>query len=97
MEIIKTNENDTLNIKLVGRLDTLTSPSLEEELKSIADVKTLVFDFEELDYISSAGLRTLLATQKIMSKQGNMIIKNVNSDVMEVFEMTGFADILTIE
>ena len=79
-------------------MDTTTSPKLEEELRnSIAGVTRLVFDFEKLEYISSAGLRVLLAMQKIMNKQGEMLLKNVSETVMEVFEVTGFADILSIE
>ena len=98
MNIDKTLEGDKLEIKLEGRLDTNTAPVLEEELKEdLPDLKKLVFDFEELKYISSAGLRLILATQKTMNKQGTMVIKNVNDFIMEVFEATGFIDILTIE
>lgn len=81
-----------------GRLDTITAPTLEEELKRALDgITELVFDFGKLEYISSAGLRVLLAAQKIMNKQGSMIIKNVNDVINDVFEVTGFSDILTIE
>ena len=98
MNIQKTMIGTTLTVKLEGRLDTTTSPKLEEELKGSVDgVTCLVLDFEKLEYISSAGLRVLLSMQKIMTKQGEMHIKNVNETVMEVFEITGFADILTIE
>ncbi len=98
MNIIKTNEGKTLNIELEGRLDTTTAPQLEAELKqSIADNEELNFDFAKLEYISSAGLRVLLAAQKVMNKQGKMVIRNVNDVIAEVFEVTGFADILTIE
>lgn len=98
MEIKKTVNGDELLIALVGRLDTTTAPRLEEEIRSsIENVKKLAFDFEKLEYISSAGLRVLLATQKIMNKQGSMVIKNVNETVMDVFSVTGFVDILTIE
>ena len=98
MNIQKTITGTTLTVKLEGRLDTTTSPRLEEELRGSVDGLTcLVFDFEKLEYISSAGLRVLLAMQKIMNKQGEMILKNVNETVMEVFEVTGFSDILTIE
>lgn len=96
MEIIKTANENVLNVALSGRLDTTTAPQLEEAL-SLADVTELNFDFAALDYISSAGLRVLLAAQKTMNKQGAMKITNVNSDIMEVFEITGFSDILTIE
>lgn len=98
MNIIKTEADKTLNIALEGRLDTTTAPQLEAELKqSIADNTKLVFDFEKLEYLSSAGLRVLLAVQKVMNKQGEMVICNVNDVISEVFEVTGFADILTIE
>lgn len=98
MTIHKTANDTELTIALEGRLDTVTSPELEKELKaSIAGVETLVFDFEKLEYISSAGLRVLLSAQKIMNRQGEMSICNVNETIMEVFEVTGFVDILTIE
>ncbi len=85
-------------VALTGRLDTTTAPELEAEIKGvIAGCTDLTFDFATLEYISSAGLRILLATQKTMNKQGNMIIKNVAPSIMEVFEITGFVDILTIE
>lgn len=80
-----------------GRRDTTTSPSLEAELKQSLDgITELVFDFEKLEYISSAGLRILLAAQKVMNKQGSMVVKNVNEVIAEVFEVTGFSDILTV-
>lgn len=98
MEIKKTLENELLTIALSGRLDTNTSPSLEEELAaSLEGVSELRFDFSALEYISSAGLRVLLNAQKKMSKQGEMILTHVNETVMDVFEITGFNDILTIE
>lgn len=98
MEIIKKTEGNAVIIGLVGRLDTTTSPQLEAELKtSLNDVTSLVFDMEKLEYISSAGLRVLLSAQKVMNKQGTMVIKNANSEIKEVFEITGFTDILTIE
>lgn len=96
MEIVKTANENVLNVALSGRLDTTTAPQLEEELV-LDGVTELNLDFAELDYISSAGLRVLLAAQKVMNKQGAMKILNVNSDIMEVFEITGFSDILTIE
>lgn len=87
-----------LTIALSGRLDTNSSPALEAELKqSVSGVKELIFDFSEVEYISSAGLRILLAAQKVMNRQGSMKLVGVNADVMEVFEITGFSDILTIE
>lgn len=98
MTIEKTLNGDDLTIKLAGRLDTTTAPELEAELKaSIDGIKNLVFDFERLDYISSAGLRVLLSAQKIMNKQGKMKVVKVNSAITEIFEVTGFCDILTIE
>ena len=98
MTINKNLNGSTLCIALEGRLDTTTAPELENELKaSLNGVTELILDFEKLDYISSAGLRVLLSAQKIMTKQGSMKIIHVNEMVMEVFEVTGFADILTIE
>ncbi|MCI6097603.1 MAG: STAS domain-containing protein [Selenomonadaceae bacterium] len=97
MTISKNLEGEKLTILLEGRLDTTTSPALEAELKdALTGITELVFDFEKLEYISSAGLRILLANQKIMNKQGSMVIKNVNEVIAEVFEVTGFADILTV-
>jgi len=85
-------------VALTGRLDTTTAPELEAALKEVINGLTeLTFDFKSLEYISSAGLRILLATQKMMNKQGTMTIQNVSSTIMEVFEITGFVDILTIE
>ena len=98
MNIKKTREGNTMTIALEGRLDTTTAPVLEEELKKeISGVEELYFDFQALDYISSAELRVLLSAQKTMNKQGKMVIKNANEDVMEIFEVTGFVDILSIE
>ncbi len=96
---INMNKQDTnLTVELEGRLDTTTAPQLEASLKqSVGDCTNLVMDFAKLEYISSAGLRVLLAAQKVMNKQGSMVIKNVNETIMEVFEITGFSDILTIE
>ena len=97
MTITKTAENGTLRIALEGRLDTNTAPQLEAELKtSLSGISELELDFSGLEYISSAGLRVLLAAQKTMSRQGKMTIRNVNETIMEVFEITGFVEILTI-
>lgn len=97
MEIRIEKSGNTLEIKLTGRLDTVTSPQLEEKLKKeLEGVTNLQFDFAELEYISSAGLRVLLTASKKMKKQGKMEIHHVNEEVMEVFTITGFADILTI-
>lgn len=98
MEIKKIQEGTALTIELEGRLDTTTAPGLEAELRSsIGGVTELAFDFKALEYISSAGLRVILSAQKVMNKQGSMVIRNVNENVMDVFEVTGFVDILTIE
>lgn len=98
LNITKNANGSQLTIALEGRLDTTTAPQLEEELKaSIEGVTDLSFDLKTLEYISSAGLRVLLSAQKIMNKQGNMVVKNVSEEVNEIFEVTGFSDILTIE
>lgn len=98
MEIQTTKKDDVLTVSLTGRLDTTTSPKLDEELKKSLDgVRELTMDLEGLEYISSAGLRILLSTQKTMNQQGTMRLINVSSMVMDVFEVTGFSDILTIE
>ena len=96
---IEKNLNGTeLNVKVIGRLDTTTAPELETEFKQSLDgVEKLILDFAELEYLSSAGLRVILGAQKTMNKQGEMIIKNVNETINEIFEVTGFIDILTIE
>ena len=94
---IKRAAEETI-IELVGRLDTTTAPDLDKTIKQdIADVKDLVIDIKGLQYISSAGLRVLLGAQKKMQKVGSMKVTNVCEEIMEVFEMTGFSDILTIE
>lgn len=98
MEIIKEKAADSLKMKLQGRLDTNTAPRLEAELEeALPGVKELELDFSELKYISSAGLRVLLGTQKKMNRQGVMKLTHVDADIMEIFEITGFVDILTIE
>ena len=98
MDINKVADNGKLKVAISGRLDTTTAPQLESELsENLNGVTELTIDFAELSYISSAGLRVLLATQKRMNKQGSMKLINVNEIVMEVFEITGFVDILTIE
>ncbi len=97
MTITKTRNDDALYIALEGRLDTITSAELEKELKDdLPGVKDLTLDFEKLDYISSAGLRVLLAAQKVMAKQGSMKLVNVGETIMEIFDVTGFSEILTI-
>lgn len=98
MEIIKKLDGTTLNVELVGRLDTTTAPELENSLReNIESLTALTFDFSKLEYISSAGLRVLLFAQKTMNTQGEMVIINANDEIKEVFDITGFSDILTIE
>ncbi len=99
LSIEKKAEGTQLEIVLKGRLDTTTAPELEQAAKeSLTDVKELKLDFKELEYVSSAGLRVLLATQKVMTKQGGtMVIRNVSPEVNDIFQVTGFADILTVE
>ena len=98
MDIIKKQEGTTLTVALTERLDTVTSPQLEGELcTAVNGVTELFFDLAGLEYISSAGLRVLLSTQKVMNKQGKMTIRNVKPEIMEIFEVTGFVDILNIE
>ena len=98
MEIIKNVSGEELTLNVSGRLDTNTAPLLDAEIKEIGvETKKLVLDFAGLEYISSAGLRTVLIAQKKMNKQGVMLVKNVNESVMEVFQITGFSDILVIE
>ena len=98
MTIQKTQNGSTLEIALEGRLDTMTAPELEAELsQSLGGAESLIFDFSKLDYISSAGLRVLLAAHKTMSSKGGMKVVHVNEIVQEVLDVTGFSDILTIE
>ncbi len=98
MDIKKTKNDTTLTLAIQGRIDTTTAPQLEAGLRSDIDgVTELYLDFTGVEYISSAGLRVLLSAQKLMSRQGKMVLSHVNESVMEVFEVTGFSDILTIE
>ena len=98
MNIMKNKDGSKLTLVLEGRLDTTTAPQLEGELKNALEgVTHLEFDFQNLEYLSSAGLRVLLAAQKVMNRQGSMVIHHVNDTIHEVFEVTGFIDILTIE
>lgn len=97
MTIEKTIKGSTLNVVLSGRLDTITAPQLEAELKASLDgITELILDFQNLEYLSSAGLRVLLAAQKVMNRQGTMTVMHVSDTVQEIFEVTGFIDILTI-
>ena len=98
LNINKTQNEKNLVIALEGRLDTMTAPDLESQLQaSIAGIEHRSFDLAKLEYISSAGLRVLLSAQKTMNKQGDMVVKNATEEVKEIFEVTGFTDILTIE
>ena len=98
MTINKNQNGNALTISVEGRLDTTTAPELEKVIKeSLGNINDLTLDFSKLDYISSAGLRVLLSAQRIMKSQGKMKVTNINEVVREVFEVTGFADILTIE
>ena len=97
MTVTKKAEGSNLTVYLEGRLDTKTAPMLEKEMEDGLDgVTELTFDIEKLVYISSAGLRVLLSTQKKMRKQGSMVVKNASEEVMEIFDVTGFSDVLTI-
>lgn len=97
MQIDKTVDESKVTFALEGRLDTMTAPQLESEIQGKLDgVAELIFDFAKLSYISSAGLRVLLSAQKVMNKQGRMVIQNVCAEIKEIFEVTGFSDILTI-
>ena len=94
---VNKNAQETI-IEIAGRLDTITAPSLDKTINEVIDEsKKLILDIKSLEYISSAGLRVLLSAQKKIGKNGSMIVKNVCTEIMEIFEMTGFADILTIE
>lgn len=97
MNINRTVNGAALELALEGRLDTTTAPQLDAQLQNLTGIQELTIDFGKLEYISSAGLRVLLSAQKTMNKQGSMVLRHVNESVMEVFEVTGFADILTIE
>jgi len=97
MTINKTREGSSLTVALEGRLDTVTAPELEQELRgSLEGVTALTLDLEKLEYISSAGLRVLLGAQKIMNRQGAMELTHVGGAILEIFEVTGFTDVLTI-
>ena len=89
---------DELVLEITGRLDTITAPALDKTInENLGEIKCLILDFKNLEYISSAGLRVLLSTQKKLQQKGTMKLKNVREEVMEVFEITGFVDILTVE
>lgn len=98
LDIRKNLNNEELTIALEGRLDTTSAPMLERELKSSVDgITKLIFEFSQLEYISSAGLRVILSAQKVMNKHGEMVVRGANENIMEIFEVTGFSDILNIE
>ena len=98
MKIKTTKNSGELIVALSGRLDTLTAPDLEDKLdEELDEAEKLIFDFAELEYISSAGLRVLLGAYKMMDEKGGMLVRNVTESVMEIFEVTGFSDILDIE
>ena len=98
MKIEKKLDGTKLTVALEGRLDTMTAPELDKEFhESLEGITELTVDLAALEYVSSAGLRVLLSAQKVMNKQGEMVVKNVNEQIMEVFEVTGFTDILTIQ
>ena len=98
MNILKTQDGTALTVAIEGRLDTVTAPQLEGELRTAVNgISELIFDLGALDYVSSAGLRVLLSAQKVMNKQGTMIVRNAKPEIMEIFEVTGFTDILNIE
>ncbi len=97
MKIDLKKEDKKLTIKLDGKLDTNTSPDLDSKMSELEGMEEVVIDMKDLDYISSAGLRVLLSMQKVMNKQGKMTIINVCDNVMDIFEVTGFSDILTIQ
>ena len=97
MKIDLKKEDKKLTIKLDGKLDTNTSPELDSKMNELEGMEEVIIDMKELDYISSAGLRVLLSMQKVMNKQGKMTIINVCENVMDIFEVTGFSDILTIQ
>lgn len=98
MQTLLNQENNTLTISVSGRVDTTTAPEFEKTIfENIDGITELILDLKEMPYTSSAGLRVFLKAQKLMNQQGSMKLINVQSDVMEIFDMTGFSDILTIE
>ena len=98
LDIKKQQDNKTLTVSLIGDLDTITSPNLEASLsESLEGIEHLVFDFSELNYISSAGLRVILATQETMNKQGKMVIRNISDEIKKIFEVVGFIKFINIE
>ena len=98
MDIIKTRKESTLTVALSGRLDTVSAPRLEGELRiAINGVSELIFDLDALEYVSSAGLRVLLSAQRVMNRQGSMVLRHVRPEIRDIFEITGFTEFLNIE
>ena len=98
LNVTKEKKGSDLLVALEGRLDTVTAPQFESELKEIlSGITKLTIDAEKLEYVSSAGLRVLLSAQKTMNEKGSMVVKNVSDEIQEIFDVTGFSDILTIE
>lgn len=97
MQIERMGNGSSVTLKLIGRIDTTTAPELEAVVDTLTGATEVVLDCEKLEYVSSAGLRVILKTQKMMNNQGNMKLCNVNETIMEVLDITGFVDILTIE
>lgn len=99
MQIQTNKQENTLTVKIIGRIDTITSPVLEKQIKQdfTPEIEEIIFDFQEVEYMSSAGIRVIMATDKAISKQGQMKLINVNEEIMEIFEITGLSDILEIE
>lgn len=99
MKITKNFTDGVLTMQIDGRIDTMTAPELEGELKHSVtdDVKVLIFDFAKVEYLTSAGIRVIMAAEKVMSTQGQMKLIHVNDEINEIFDMTGLIDLLTIE
>ncbi len=97
MNINKTQEGTSVTLGIEGRLDTITAPELEKEIQAIADATALVIDCSKMEYISSAGLRVLLSAHKSFAKKDGMVVKNVSDTVLDIFDVTGFRDILNIQ
>ena len=97
MTVTRNLQGEKLILKVSGRVDTITAPNLEKELEGIDGAKDVVFDFDETEYVSSAGLRVILKAQKMMAQIGSFKVINVSEEVYEVFDITGFADVIAIE
>ena len=97
MNITKIQNENEITLGIAGRLDTITAPDLEKEIAGVSSANSMVIDCSKLDYISSAGLRVLLSAHKAFAKKGGMVVKNVNETVLDIFDVTGFKDILNIQ